>query len=100
MAWHQERLSQTLKELAAQFVSVHANRTVLITVIDVHVQERGTHATIRVSVFPDDAIPQALGFLKRQRTVFREFIKEKMPGLKPPHIDFELKKEDNLHEPS
>lgn len=89
--WHQDRLKEVLKQLAAAFVSEHSNRQSLLTVTDIVLSDNGGNVMVHVSVYPDTASPQAIGFLKRKRAEFRNMVKERMPGLRRiPHIDFEI----------
>jgi ribosome-binding factor A len=89
--FHAQRLKEVLRQLAAAFVSEHSNRQSLLTVTNISLSDNGGNAVIHVSVYPDTVALQAIGFLKRKRTEFREMVKERMPGLRRiPHIDFEI----------
>lgn len=92
----QERAVQALREAAAEFVSRESNRTSLITVTRVVLDERrGKGAEIYVSVFPIEQTHAATDFLNRKRNDFREFIKKRIRLKGIPRVTFLA--EPNLH---
>ena len=86
----QARIEEALQHLAAEFLSRESNRLSLITVTGIRMSSELGHATILVSVFPEEREAEALGFLKRQRSDFRAYIKAKTQIRRIPEIDFDI----------
>ena len=84
------RIEEALQHLAAEFLARESNRRSLITVTGIRMSDELGRATILVSVFPEDKEPEALGFLKRQRSDFRSYIKDHMELRRIPEVDFEI----------
>lgn len=90
MTYHDERMRDQIKELAALFLQKESNRTSLITVTHVDVQARSNRAVVYVTVLPIDKEKAALDFLKRMRGPFREYVKEHARLRAIPTFDFEI----------
>ena len=88
---HQREIS-VIQDLASRFLSRESNRTSLVTVTSIELNDKGDRALIRVTVFPEDKETEAVLFLKRMRSDFRKFTKQnsKLPRL--PTFDFEIDK--------
>ena len=83
-----ERFEEIIKDLGARFLSQESNRTSLITVTKVESNDVGSTAKIYFTVLPEDKEEAALNFAKRQRSAFREFVKENSRLMRIPFFDF------------
>lgn len=84
------RLASLLIELAATFIRNEANTSPLITVTGADMSADTHRATILVSVFPETQGADALTFLKRKRSDFRDFVKSESRLKHIPTFDFEI----------
>lgn len=82
------RASAMIQELAATFIRQEANTNPLITVTSVDLSPDLSRAIIFVTTIPDGREADALIFLKRNATNFRNFLKKKMRIKVIPHIEF------------
>lgn len=87
-----ERTTELIKNIAAEFLQRESNPESLITVTDATFSERAKSATVFFTVFPEDKEESALSFAKRKRTEFREYFKEKTRTRIIPFFDFEIDK--------
>jgi len=85
-----ERLTEQLKNLAAEFLRYHGNLTSLITVTNVMLSKDEKSATIFFTVFPDSYEKTALEFAKRKRSEFKQYIRDKSVIGRIPFIDFAI----------
>ena len=85
-----EKVAQSIKEFAAEFLAREGNRTSLITVTGAHASPDLKRATILITVLPTEKETEALGFLKRNLGELREFLKEKLPIKTIPFLSAEL----------
>jgi ribosome-binding factor A len=85
-----ERMTSIVKDLASRFLSLESNRTSLITVTDVKMNDKGDKGTIFMTVFPANMEDGALDFTKRKRSEFREFVKENSRLMRLPFFDFAI----------
>ncbi len=76
MTQKDEKVKEIIRELAAEFFSRESNRKSLITITDVALGARGSHATILFTVLPEHAEAAALDFMHRQLTDFKHFVME------------------------
>jgi len=90
MSKKEEQTKEELMHLAGQFLAREAGRQSLITVTRAEMSPDLKYVTIFISVFPESAEKAALDFCKRERTTFRDFVKEKSALHFPPTIDFEI----------
>ncbi len=88
MDYHAARLTEALREAAAEFLSREAGRQSLITVTGVRLSENGKRADILITVFPDAEEGSALSFANRKRSDFVDFFKSRVKGGLPPRIEF------------
>ena len=86
----QEKLSELIKRLSAQFLERESNHLSLITVTNCTVSPDGKRATVFISVFPETKEKAALDFSKRARSDLREYIKSKVSMKSIPTIDIVL----------
>ena len=85
-----ERAKEHLKDLAAQFLGLHSNKSSLITVTDIILSYDMHQVTIRISVLPKEKAAAALQFANRQRQEFREFVKKNSRMRVLPSLTFAL----------
>jgi ribosome-binding factor A len=90
MTLRQEKVSENIMHLAAQFLERESNGTSLITVTSSNVSKDLKKATIFITVLPDSSEESALNFVKRKRSDIRDFIKKKMKMRVLPFVDFEI----------
>ncbi len=83
-------LALRLQELAAEFVNRESNKTSLITITRTELTKTLDKVFFYVSVYPEDAEGPALGFLMRKRGECKEYIKQKAPMARIPHVEFLL----------
>jgi len=88
--YHDERLAEQIRELAAEFIQRESNGRSLITVTSVRTFDENKNATVYFTVFPNDREADALDFLKRKRHDFKQYVKEKAPLGRVPFFDFEI----------
>ncbi len=98
MADREEKVGNIVKRLASEFLSRESNRTSLITVTDVKMQDRERSAVILLSIFPEDQSETALAFTKRKRTELREHIKKNARIKTIPRVDFEIDKGEKFRQ--
>ena len=90
MPGRDEKVRKRLAYLASEYLRVASNRTSLITVTDALITENLTQATVLVSVYPEDKECDALAFLKRHETSFRDYIGSHLPMRYVPNVTFEI----------
>jgi ribosome-binding factor A len=86
------RFEEILRDLAARYLARESNRTSLITVTAVKTNDKETMATIFFTVLPENQENAALDFVKRQRSAFRDFVKDNGRLMRIPFFDFEIDK--------
>lgn len=86
----QEKVANSIKELAAEFLGREDNRTSLITVTGANCSPDLKRGTIYISVLPTSKEAAALGFAKRKRAELREFIMKRLEIKTIPFLDVEL----------
>lgn len=85
-----KKMESVIVEAASQFIARETSGFSLITITGARIEDRGARAIILFTVLPDNEREAALGFLKRKRGVFRDYIKEKTRLHRIPLFDFEL----------
>ena len=85
-----DRFEEIIRDLASRFLSLQSNRTSLITVTKIEANDKGSSVTIYFTVFPENQENAALDFARRQRSEFREYIKENARLMRIPHVDFAI----------
>ena len=85
-----EKLTELLKNLGAQFLSEEANRTSLLTVTRAEISSDRKYATIFFTVFPESAEATALDFTKRKRRDFKDFVRTHSRVSRIPFFDFAI----------
>ncbi|OGI63911.1 hypothetical protein A2914_02205 [Candidatus Nomurabacteria bacterium RIFCSPLOWO2_01_FULL_41_21] len=86
----QEKVTNLIKELGAQFLGRENNKTSLITVTSATASPDLKRATIFITVLPEEKEHEALDFVKRKRGSLREFLKKKLEIKIIPFIDIEI----------
>lgn len=86
----QQKISEEIRKFAGDFIAQEAGRGSLITPTRVDISPDLKNTTIYVSVFPEDKEEIALNFLKRKRTDFRTFVKDKGKFKSLPMVDFKI----------
>ncbi len=90
MAYRQEKIIEQIHHISADFLERESNRGSLITVTSVILSDDAKNATIYVTVLPDNKEKAALDFLKRKRSEFKAYFREKASIGKIPFFDFEI----------
>lgn len=85
-----QKVEELVRHLAAEYLSRESNRTSLITVTNVRLNDNSTKATILISVLPEEREKEAVEFAKRNRNEFRSFLMERVRMRSIPQIDFEI----------
>lgn len=85
-----EKKEEQIKEIVARFVERESNKTALITVTRVELDEKGRTGTIYISVLPESGEASALNFLKRKRIDIKEAIKVGLAIHPIPFIDIAI----------
>ncbi len=82
-----QKKEEQIKEIVARFIERESNKTALITVTRVELDEKGRTGTIYISVMPVDGEASALNFLKRKRIEIKEALKDGLAIHPIPFID-------------
>lgn len=98
MTEREEKVGNIIKKLASEFLSRESNRTSLITITDIRMQDRERTAIILFTVFPEAQAPIALAFAKRKRSDFREYIKKNTRIKIIPRVDFDIDKGEKFRQ--
>lgn len=83
---------EVLRQEAANFLQRESNKTSLVTVTRAELSRDGKYATIFLTVLPENKEEEALNFVKRKRSEFKEFVKEHTRIGRIPFFDFEIDK--------
>lgn len=86
----QIQVAETLAHLAADFFARESNRQSLVTVTRADVSPDFKNVSIFFTVLPEKYEDAALKFAKRNRSEFREYIKEHVRMKFLPTFDFEI----------
>ena len=86
----QKKVSEDIAHKAGEFIAREASPQSLITVTRANISPNLKNVTIFVSVLPKDKTDEAMRFLKRQRTYFHNYLKEKTVLRNVPTVDFQL----------
>jgi len=85
-----ETMIKIIKKAAADFVQLESNGASLITVTDVRLSKDEKYANILFTVLPVDKEKPVVEFMKRMRSEFREYVKNKTRLNRIPMFDFQL----------
>ena len=87
---HEQRATELLAHSAAAFINQESSGASLITVTKAIIHAHGDHATVFVTVFPEEETRTALLFLNRLSGDFRDYL-HKETRLNPlPKVEFML----------
>lgn len=87
MEGRKEKKEEQIKEIAARFIERESNKTALITVTRVVLDDKARNGTIYFSVLPESGEESALNFLKRKRKELREAVTKGLPVHPIPFLD-------------
>ncbi|MAF59814.1 MAG: ribosome-binding factor A [Candidatus Pacebacteria bacterium] len=90
MTDRKDKTEALIRELAAEFLSREANRTSMITVTGARLTKNKRHATVSLSVLPEEAEEQVIHFARRKRSEFKEYLKKRLSASRIPFVDFEI----------
>jgi len=76
MSQRDEKLSEEIRKLAAEYFSRESNRTSLITVTNVEILSHGSRARILMTVMPETQEAAVLDFTHRQLSDLKAYIHE------------------------
>jgi ribosome-binding factor A len=88
-----ERVAGLIRECAGEYISRESNRQTMVTPTRVFISPDSKQATIFVSVFPAGDSKEALQFLMRHRSGFRDFLKKNVRLRVTPFVEFALDQE-------
>jgi len=92
MTLRQEKVSENIKHLAAEFLQRESSGGSLITVTNSDISKDLKKATIFITVFPESSEKSALDFAKRKRSDIRNYIRAKLKMKTLPFLDFDIDK--------
>jgi ribosome-binding factor A len=90
MARRPTQVAESIAHHAADFFARAANRASLITVTHADISPNFKNITIFLSVLPEAQESPALAFAKRERSAFRDYLKEHSALHPVPTVDFEI----------
>jgi ribosome-binding factor A len=88
MSFHKEKVIELISHTASEFIKRESNRNSLITVTNVTASDDLKYSNIFFTVLPENQEQAALDFLKRNRSEFKKFFKEKSRVNHIPFFDF------------
>lgn len=89
-SYRKEKLPETLRHLAAEFVERESNRKSLITITGAVISDSQRSAKILFTVLPDNQEKAVLDFLNRKRRDFLEFVDKNARIGRMPKVEFVL----------
>ncbi|MBY0376385.1 ribosome-binding factor A [Patescibacteria group bacterium] len=90
MSQRTDKVSNLVRELAAQFLARENNKTSLITVTSTNVSPDLKKGTIFITVLPESKEHDALEFAKRKKGELRDYLKQNMETKSIPFIEIEI----------
>jgi ribosome-binding factor A len=88
--YKKEKITEQIKQVAAEFVQGISSGPSLITITDANVSKDFKRSTVFFTTLPEDQEVNALNFLKRKRKEFREYFISKTSMRKIPFFDFDI----------
>lgn len=85
-----EKITEALRIIAAEFLAREAGRESLITVTRAELSDDGKRGVIFISVFPTTAEESALAFAQRNRGELGLYFREHLRGASIPHVEFRI----------
>ncbi len=96
MDFKHDKTEHLIQKLAGEFIERESNRNSLITVTRVYLPTDMKRAIIMCTVLPEGQEENAINFLKRIRTEFKEYFKKHAKVGRIPFFDFELDKGEKI----
>jgi ribosome-binding factor A len=90
MTQRTDKVSNLVKELSAEYLARIDNKTSLITVTSCNVSPDLKHATLFITVLPEEKEAAALEFTRRQLHDLREILKKNMNTKAIPFLDIQI----------
>ena len=90
MDFKRDKIEHLIQKLAGEFIERESNRNSLITVTRVHLSHDIKNAKILVTILPEGQEENAINFLKRMRSEFKDYFKKNAKIGRIPFFDFEL----------
>jgi len=87
MNGRKEKKEEQIREIAARLIERESNKTALITVTRVVLDDKARNGTIFVTVLPVEGEESAVNFLKRKRKELREELKARLSIHPIPFLD-------------
>lgn len=87
---HKEKATGQIQRLASAFINLESNHQSLITVTRATLAPDGSQSTIYISVLPESTEEQALHFLRRKRSEFKQYVREHSRLRRIPFFEFQL----------
>lgn len=87
-----EKITEALRETAAEFMAREANRNSLVTVTAARLSDDGKRGIIYMTVMPESSEEAAVAFANRNRSEFAAFFETRVRGVFMPHVEFEIDK--------
>jgi len=84
------KIEEQVKEVVAKLIERESNKSAMITVTNVELQDHGRSAMIYLSVLPESGEDSAINFLKRKRPEMREAIKKQLNIRTIPFLDVQI----------
>jgi len=81
---------EQIREIAARFIERESNKSALITVTRVVLDEKARSGTVFVSVMPQSGEESAINFLKRKGSELREVLKKELSIHPIPFLDISI----------
>lgn len=81
---------EQIKEIIARFIERESNKTAMITISRVELDDRGRNGIIFITVLPESGESSALNFLKRKRSEIRNAIKKQLSIHPIPFFDVSI----------
>jgi ribosome-binding factor A len=85
-----EKIKSAIKNAAAVFLQRESGKSSLITVTDASMSRDEKRLVIFFTCLPEDKEDDALEFMKRKRSEFREFVKDTVRIGRIPFFDFDI----------
>ncbi len=90
MSRRDDKLSEQIQRLAAEFINRQSAGQSLITITGLRWSDQGRKAHIKIGVWPEAQQQVALEFARRQLGELRQLVKERVRSRNIPWLDFEL----------
>ena len=85
-----EKIRESIRHIAAEFLTEHDEGTALVTVTDVVLSPKADRATILITILPAEKEKEALKFAERQLSPLRHRIGERLSIHHLPFLSFAI----------